>query len=83
VEERRAHIRLRTLKGARIAINDHRSTFQCTVRNLSTGGALLRVASVVGIPDSFDLVMDDGREFACTAVWRSATEIGVSFSPAQ
>ena len=82
MEERRAHIRLRTLKGARIAINDRRSTFQCMVRNLSEGGALLRVASVVGIPDNFDLVMDDGREFACTAVWRSVTEIGVAFTPA-
>ena len=78
-EERRATIRHRTLKGGRIAINDGYSTLECTVRNLSDAGALLRVTSVVGVPDTFQLVMADGSKFDCTVARRTATEIGVKF----
>ncbi|MBU1336837.1 MAG: PilZ domain-containing protein [Alphaproteobacteria bacterium] len=80
-EEHRASPRHRTLKGGRIVINDGFSTFQCTVRNLSEAGARLKVASIVGIPDSFQLAMDDGRKFACSVVWRTEAELGVAFSP--
>jgi len=79
-DENRAAPRQRTLKGARIVINDGFSTFQCQVRNLSDTGARLKVASVIGIPDSFQLMLDDGRSFECSVVWRKAEEIGVSFA---
>ncbi|HTM77599.1 MAG TPA: PilZ domain-containing protein [Devosia sp.] len=78
-DEKRALPRHRTLKGARIVVNDGFSTFQCTVRNLSDIGAQLRVASIVGIPDTFQLVLDDKRNFPCTVIWRRETELGVSF----
>ena len=78
-DERRGAPRQRVLKGAHIVINDGFSTFKCTVRNLSETGARIKVESIVGIPDSFQLAMDDGRKFACTAVWKTATEIGVKF----
>lgn len=78
-EEHRTAPRQRVLKGGRIVINDGFSTFQCTVRNLSDTGARVKVASIVGIPDSFELAMDDGRKFACTVVWKTATELGVKF----
>ncbi|MGV8832392.1 MAG: PilZ domain-containing protein [Devosia sp.] len=78
-EERRATIRYRVLKGGHIVINEGFSTFDCTVRNLSAEGARLKVTSIIGIPDSFELAMDDGRHFACTVIWRTETELGVSF----
>ena len=78
-EDHRAAPRQRVLKGGRIVINDGFSTFQCTVRNLSETGARLKVAGVVGIPDTFQLVMDDGRKFACTVAWKTEFEIGVHF----
>jgi hypothetical protein len=78
-DEQRATPRRRTLKGARIVINDGFSTLECTVRNLSESGARLQLPSVVGIPDSFQLLMDDGRSFACTIAWKTGTEIGVRF----
>jgi hypothetical protein len=81
-EERRGSIRYRTLKGGKIAMNEGFSTIDCTVRNLSPTGALLRVASVVGIPDAFQLVMSDGQKFDCVVQRRTATDIGVSFQPA-
>jgi hypothetical protein len=72
--------RQRTLKGARIVTNDGFSTFDVLVRNLSETGARLKVSSIVGIPDAFELRFDDGRHFKCRAVWRRTDEIGVSFS---
>ncbi|KFC67303.1 PilZ domain protein [Devosia sp. LC5] len=78
-EEQRAAPRQRVLKGGKIVINDGFSTFQCTVRNLSETGARLKVTSIIGIPDTFELVMDDGRKHACTTAWKTATEIGVKF----
>ena len=81
-EERRATIRHRTLKGGKIAINEGFSTIDCTIRNLSTAGAMLRVTSVVGIPDAFQLVLHDGQTFDCVVQRRTATDIGVSFQPA-
>lgn len=81
-EERRATIRHRTLKGGKIAINDGFSVIDCTVRNMSTTGAMLRVASVVGIPDAFQLVMSDGQKFDCVVQRKTGTDIGVTFQPA-
>ncbi|MBE0578148.1 PilZ domain-containing protein [Devosia sp.] len=80
-EDHRVAPRQRVLKGGRIVINDGFSTFQCTVRNLSATGARLKVAGVVGIPDAFELLMDDGRRFACIAKWKTEFEIGVEFDP--
>ena len=79
-QDRRHTIRHRTLKGGRIVTNDGHSTFNCTIRNLSETGALLRLVSVVGVPDTFSLLLDDGRSFACTAAHRTATDIGVHFT---
>ncbi len=78
-DEKRGTPRQRTLKGARIVVSDGFSTLDCQVRNLSETGARLRVASVVGIPDSFELRLDDGRIFQCRTAWRKSDEIGVSF----
>lgn len=79
-ESRTAH-RQRTLKGARIVFNGGRSTIDCTVRNLSPSGAKLDVASVVGIPNSFDLSFD-GQLRACRVIWRSLKQLGVEFRAA-
>lgn len=79
-QERRGTIRHRTLKGARIATNEGFSTITCVVRNLSDHGALLRLTSVIGVPEAFQLVMDDGRTFDCVIAHKSATDIGVQFT---
>jgi len=78
-DENRHTQRRRTLKGGRIVLNDGFSTFDCTIRNMSESGAKLVVASILGIPQRFQLALDDGRHFDCDAVWRTETEIGVRF----
>jgi hypothetical protein len=64
---------------ARIAFNNHATTMDCVVRNLSDGGACLNVESPLGIPDSFDLLLDDACARHCRVTWRKATQIGVAF----
>ena len=77
--ESRHDQRRKTLKGGRIVFNAGRSTIDATVRNLSSRGAKLQVTSVVGIPDTFDLVLDnDGRQ-SCRVVWRTLKELGGVF----
>jgi hypothetical protein len=71
--------RRKTLKGARIVFNGGRSTIDATVRNVSAKGAKLQVTSVVGIPDTFDLMLDGHSRQPCRVVWRTLKELGVEF----
>ena len=81
--ERRRQQRTRTLKSARILFNQHRSVIDCTVRNISPGGACLSVASVVGIPERFDVLFEADQSIrSCRMVWHREKQIGVEFSEA-
>lgn len=77
--ERRGTFRRTTLKGGEIVFNNLRSTVNCTVRNLSDKGAKLKVSSVLGIPDSFELVLAGQERRQARVIWRSLNEIGVEF----
>jgi hypothetical protein len=56
------------------------SGIDCLVRNISVGGATLEVESQIGIPSSFDLVINVERSnHHCHVVWRKARRIGVAF----
>jgi hypothetical protein len=80
MDEKRRAPRHRTLKTAHITRKDHRGSIDCTIRNLSAIGACLQVASPLGIPDSFDLIVDfDHSIRPCRVVWRKETQIGVEF----
>jgi hypothetical protein len=77
--ERRKATRHRTLKAGSITFN-RAGGIDCRVRNLSTTGACLEVASQVGIPDEFALVIEvDRLKQACKVTWRTATRLGVEF----
>ena len=55
----------------------------CRVRNMSPAGACLEVASQVGIPDDFVLVISyDKFSRPCQVIWRSDTRMGVEFRAA-
>ncbi len=78
-ENRRAQ-RRKVLKGGKIAFSQHFATIDCVVRNLSANGAALEVASPVGIPDRFDLIVNGERGVRpCHVAWRSGRKIGVQF----
>ncbi len=80
--DKRTSQRRTTLKGGHIVFNGGRSTIDCTVRNLSPKGAKLTVSSVVGIPDTFDLVLATHSKQPCRVAWRRLKEIGVEFNAA-
>jgi hypothetical protein len=80
MDEKRKVQRHRTLKAGSISFN-RAAGIDCRVRNLSTAGALLEVASQVGIPDDFVLVVEvDQFKQPCHVIWRTATRMGVEFS---
>jgi hypothetical protein len=77
--ERRTSQRNRVLKAATISFNQG-GGIDCTVRNLSTTGASLEVASLFGIPDDFILtIRGDHVQHPCRVVWRKQKRLGVIF----
>jgi hypothetical protein len=76
-EKRVAH-RRRILKRALIVISEKAPTIECAVRNKSDKGAALQVSTTVGLPGTFD-VMIEGTRRRCRSQWRTDTQIGVVF----
>jgi len=80
MDERRKVQRHRTLKAGSITFNRDAGV-DCRVRNLSPAGACLEVASQLGIPDEFVLVVEiDHVKAPCHVIWRTATRLGVEFN---
>ena len=81
VQERQNEVRNRVLKGAQIVFKGRGAVIDCVILNLADGGACLKVESPIGIPDSFDLLIDHATVGNCRVIWRKATQIGVEFVP--
>jgi hypothetical protein len=82
MNERRKAQRLRALKGGTIAFN-RSAAIDCRVRNMSPAGACLEVASQIGIPDEFVLVVGyDKISKQCHVIWRSDMRMGVEYRAA-
>lgn len=76
--EHRVSPRHRVLKAGTIKFGG--GAIDCTVRNLSANGAALEVASPLGIPDQFDLViLAEHLHRPCHVIWRKEKRIGVAF----
>ena len=81
-----SHARAMTGDGGHCAGRDQpapqpdKASIDCTIRNLTTLGASLNVASPVGIPDKFVLIVrSDDTTRQCIVVWRKEKQIGVAF----
>jgi hypothetical protein len=80
VQDRRKAPRPRALRAGKIVLNSRRSVIDCVIRNLCGTGASLEVASVLGIPATFDLqIGGEATIRSCVAVWRGQNRIGVEF----
>ena len=78
--ESRHSQRARMLRAGKIVFNDRSSVIDCTVRNLSPKGACLLVSSVVGVPLTFELLLEsDGTSRPCKMIWNSSNRIGIEF----
>jgi hypothetical protein len=78
--ERRKTSRHRILKPGPIAVK-RGGGISCMVRNISEAGACLEVASPLGIPDDFTLVIEsDHVQRPCRVAWRQQKRIGITFN---
>jgi PilZ domain-containing protein len=78
LENHRAAQRHRTLKAGTIEFGG--GTIDCLVRNISETGAALEVASPLGIPPEFNLLISGNHtKHPCRVVWVKEKRIGVTF----
>ena len=77
--ENRAAPRHRVLKRGTLAFNGGGGV-DCTVRNISSSGARIDIASPIGLPESFTLVIEADQFMRhCHAVWSSEQRVGIAF----
>lgn len=77
---RRASRRQRVLFGGKIVIGPNFS-MDCTIRNLSDGGAQVRVGPEVALPHGFHLIeIRSGMAYRAEVAWRSLTAAGLKFT---
>jgi hypothetical protein len=80
-EKRRAP-RVKAFMAGKIIFNNGASVLDCTVRDISSGGARLQVGQPVRTPSEFvlEVAMGDGlRRMSCAITWRRKTDVGVAF----
>ena len=81
-DDRRNVTRTRVLRGAKIIVRGsrHAPVIHCTVQNITSGGACLKVGNTYGVPETFDLTFESGRtRRACHVMWRTTDKLGVAF----
>jgi diguanylate cyclase (GGDEF)-like protein len=78
--DRRRHIRHRVLKRGLIHTIDNKATFNCTVRNISSHGAGLRIDAAFPVPATFDLeIAGSGERQRVRVRWQTGVNLGVEF----
>jgi len=79
-KDRRNVRRTAVKRSAKIIVPRRSPVIHCTVQNLTSGGACLKLANTYGVPDNFDLTFECGRtRRACRVAWRTADKLGVAF----
>ena len=77
--EKRAAPRQKVLKHGTLSFGGG-CGLDCTVRNISPGGARLDVANPFGLPQSFMLLIETDQFMRrCRPVWSNDNRIGVAF----
>jgi PilZ domain len=83
MQQRRSYPRFRVLKGAKIVLGTS-SVLDCVVRDLTSGGARIKIANAIGLPKEFAITFDGGRTCRpCRVAWNTFGEVGVEFSDRQ
>jgi hypothetical protein len=78
--DRRRARRFRVLKEANVVITALNVTLPVVVRNLSAGGAGLRILASQHLPKEFDLlIVSESLQFRALLRWRRGDRAGVEF----
>lgn len=67
------------MRAARVLITERQSLIDCTILDLSEGGAKLEFASRPMLPRTFDLQMQNGAIYRCEVRWAKDNFFGVRF----
>jgi hypothetical protein len=80
MDDRRMRTRTHVSRNAKINVPQNAPLIHCTVQNITGGGACLKMANTLGVPQTFELTFECGRtRRACRVVWRTGDTLGVSF----
>jgi hypothetical protein len=77
--DRRSSVRRKVMRAARVLITERQSLIDCTILDLSEGGAKLEFASRPMLPRTFDLQMQNGAIYRCEVRWAKDNFFGVRF----
>lgn len=79
VERRKSH-RMRVLKRGQAVLKVNLSVLNCTIRDLSEGGARLALENTAAVPHEFCLLFVAENEMRdVRVVWRRPDQMGVEF----
>lgn len=77
--ERRTRTRRRILKSAQVRLEQGK-VVDCFIRNISIEAACLEFNGPVGVPKTFELVLDsEGSVRHCRVAWQTRRHVGVAF----
>ena len=80
MQDRRQDTRDKVLYGGVAEINEHGSTVDCVVRNISEGGACVEFEQAAALPEEINLTIPrKGRSFLARLIWRQANKAGLAF----
>lgn len=78
--EHRSTPRVRSFLRGEIVHSNDASKTECTIRDMSDGGARIEAPPSVTVPEFFDLLIPQrGTRQHARIVWRHGAELGVSF----
>jgi len=78
--DRRNVQRTRVLRCAKIIMPRRSPVIHCTVQNITSVGACLKMANTSGIPPAFELTFEHGHtRRPCRVIWRTDDKLGVTF----
>jgi hypothetical protein len=84
IADRRRAPRLRCLLSGIIEFDDHNSTMDCTVRNISAWGARIDLPDAFRVPDEFNLVVPHhDQTHRAKVIWRKGETAGLALSDAE
>lgn len=82
--DRRDRKRTRVRRDAKILVPRRSSVIFCTVEDLTSVGARLKLANTFGVPETFELTFEHGRtRRSCRVMWRTGDRVGVAFETAE
>ena len=80
MNELRTTARVRSFLRGEINHSNGASKTECTIRDISEGGARIQIPGSITIPDHFELIIPQkGTTERAKTIWRHGNEIGVIF----